>query len=442
MQEFRGYGGTITVEDEHLLVAHRGAAAKRNGIETTTPRRIPLQALSDAKFKAATRLVNGWIALGIGGQPAPEPGIGAAAGDSNVVLFRHRDSKAFQGLYNWLLYVVRYNQEHGIDPRSVPFDAAPQRKPEPTAHATAPANYARMPTKEPDEPSGTEVGIVKSGIAPSAASSDDGAPHENADEPKPSKLGRKEKAVARDRFRDLALAAARGDHDALDALPAALDATRQNWRRGRLDDALKSAFISAVEDVSKDDILTKAEEDHLEKLAEALGVNMQTVLNSSPAALEQLIVCRINDGRPPVLPQPSIILKRNETAYASFAASLMKEVAQREMRGGGSSVSIPIGFGVRYRTGTARARSVVVGTQLVAEDAGELTVTSQRALFSGHKKTLEFRYDRLVALHQYTDGLRLGVTNRQAASLFRFGPGQSPTIAAALITRAASVLEG
>jgi hypothetical protein len=76
---------------------------------------------------------------------------------------------------------------------------------------------------------------------------------------------------------------------------------------------------------------------------------------------------------------------------------------------------------------------VVVGTHLVADDTGILTITSDRAVFAGTKKTLEFRNDRLVSVQQYTDGLRLGVTNRQAASLFKFSDG-SPGIAAALIT--------
>ena len=59
-------------------------------------------------------------------------------------------------------------------------------------------------------------------------------------------------------------------------------------------------------------------------------------------------------------------------------------------------------------------------------------MTSQRAVFTGQAKTLEFRNDKLVGMQQYTDGLRLNVSNRQAASLFKIPTG--PSIAAALIT--------
>jgi len=109
----------------------------------------------------------------------------------------------------------------------------------------------------------------------------------------------------------------------------------------------------------------------------------------------------------------------------------MRERAVREFRGGSQSVSIPLGGRVRYRVGGVRGRSVVVGTELVVQDVGTLTVTNQRAMFTGRTKTLEFRNDRLVGLEQFTDGLRLNVSNRQTASLFKI---RHPSIAAALIT--------
>ena len=91
-------------------------------------------------------------------------------------------------------------------------------------------------------------------------------------------------------------------------------------------------------------------------------------------------------------------------------------------------MSVRIAKGVSYRVGQVRAHSVVVGTHLEAQDSGHLVVTDRRAVFMGAKKTLEFRRDRLVGLGQYADGLRLSVSNRQTASLFRFAQGSSPTI--------------
>lgn len=128
-----------------------------------------------------------------------------------------------------------------------------------------------------------------------------------------------------------------------------------------------------------------------------------------------------------------MIAQPGETVYASFGVSLLKEVVRREFRGRSSGVSMPLGLGIRYRTGSARGRSVVVGTDVVVAASGQLVLTDQRAIFLGDQKTLEFRRDKLVGLEQFTDGLRLSVSNRQSPSLFRFAKGESPALAAALV---------
>jgi hypothetical protein len=237
------------------------------------------------------------------------------------------------------------------------------------------------------------------------------------------------------------MAAARGDQAALQVLPDALAQTRASWRSGKLEAKLWDILVAAVRDVGSDDVLTWEEEQRLAHLAETFNLDIIDLRRHNPAAFEELVVCRINDGRVDEI-DSALLLKPGETPYGSFGVSLMKEVTIREFRGSSAGDSIPLGGGVRYRTGTMRARSVVVGTQLVAEDAGMLVVTSTRAVFLGQKKTLEFRNDKLVQAQQYTDGLRLSVSNRRAASLFKFNPGDSPTIAAALITHAVSSSSG
>jgi hypothetical protein len=133
--------------------------------------------------------------------------------------------------------------------------------------------------------------------------------------------------------------------------------------------------------------MTAEEEAHLAALAEALDLDFAQLRSKAPDAFEELVVCRINDGRPPTLPDPPILTKRGETAFGTFTAALMKEVARREYRGRGASVSIPLGGGMRYRVGNTRGKSVVVGTELVAADTGTLVITSTRTLFTGQKKT-------------------------------------------------------
>jgi hypothetical protein len=240
----------------------------------------------------------------------------------------------------------------------------------------------------------------------------------------------------RSQFESLAIKAAHGDTDAVQALPAAATQAREYYRNDKkyLDEAW-AVMTVALRDVLTDDVVTEQEEADIDKLISALGVDFGELRHRNFALFEEFVVARINDGRPVYAENTPLMTKPGETAYATFAVALMKEVVDRQLRGGSHGVSVHIAKGVTYRVGAIRAHSVVVGTHLVAQDSGQLVVTDRRAVFMGTKKTLEFRRDRLVGLGQYNDGLRLSVSNRQTASLFRFAQGSSPTIAGALLSR-------
>ena len=228
-------------------------------------------------------------------------------------------------------------------------------------------------------------------------------------------------------------AAARGNRSALSQVSSLVVDLRSDLAGRALDSDLWTLVGSAVALVCDDDILNAQEEADLIGACKALGLHIKDLRTLNFAAWEQLAVARINDSRPPTLADPPMIVKAGEVAYAAFQVGLLKEVVRREWRGRSSGLSVPLGMGVRYRFGGSRGKSVVVGQDLVVSDSGALVITSDRAVFLGGQKTLEFRRDKLLGLQQYTDGLRLNVSNRQAPSLFRFGKNESPTVAAALV---------
>lgn len=117
--------------------------------------------------------------------------------------------------------------------------------------------------------------------------------------------------------------------------------------------------------------------------------------------------------------ETTLLLKDDETALVEEPAGLLKEVARREFRGGTRGISIPLGHGVRYRTGAVRGHVETIGTEWQVADTGTLTVTDQRIVYHGGRKTLEFQFSKLAALQAYSDAIDLGVTNRQATSSFR-----------------------
>jgi len=196
-------------------------------------------------------------------------------------------------------------------------------------------------------------------------------------------------------------------------------------------------FRAHVERALDDDLLTVAEEDALFAWAGQQGITQKDWHKKFGDLFDRMLIASVNDGRLPDLagsePAAPVMLKGGETAHWMVAASLMKEVGQREMRGGGSGVSFRVAKGVRFHTGVFRAKSVVVGTSLEPADAGVLTVTSLRTVFTGQRMTLDLPHAKLAHLNVFTDGISFNMSNRQTVPLFKVPNGQ---VVAAMINAA------
>lgn len=385
--DYIGYNGSITADTVNLTITHSGAAAEEGGLVCDRPRTIPLTDVSAAAFTEATHLVNGSLTLGLGGKDVTDAGPQVLS-DPDSIVFRVEDNATFKQLYEWLLSIAAANHRAAS---GFP-DATPAATPDAMAEPVAKKHEGMFARRREEK---------------------------HAKKANEHLLG------------EAAPAAAGGDAAALETLRQLIPELRRTYKAKDLDTMAWTAMAAAVRAVIGDDVVTPEEEDRLGKVGDILGTPVQRLDKKNPPLFEELAIAGINSGRFPALPNPSIMLKRGETAYASFSASLMKDQTVREFRGGSSGVSIPLGHGVRYRVGGVRGRSVVIGTTTVVQDSGLLTVTSQRAVFTGRTKTLEFRNDKLVGLEQFADGVRLNVSNRQTASLFRL---DRPSIAAALIS--------
>lgn len=128
--------------------------------------------------------------------------------------------------------------------------------------------------------------------------------------------------------------------------------------------------------------------------------------------------------------ETTLLLKKGERPLLDASVDLLKEVADRGFRAGSRGVSIPLGGGVRYRVGAAPGHIVTIGTHWATADSGRLTVTDQRIVYHGARKTLEFPFAKLATLNMYADAIDLGVTSRQSTSLFRTG---DPELVAGII---------
>jgi hypothetical protein len=178
------------------------------------------------------------------------------------------------------------------------------------------------------------------------------------------------------------------------------------------DDALRAYVESLVE---PEGTFSRSEEDRLtEYMAEhgippdGLPLDVQRTIRLGYAAAGEFVAV-----------ETTLLLKQGETAVEVALAHLLKEVRKREFRGGSRGVSVPLGHGVRYRAGAVRGHMVDLGTEWQEADVGLLTVTTQRIVFTGRRKTIEFQFAKLATLNVYTNAIDLGVTNRQTTSSFR-----------------------
>jgi hypothetical protein len=194
-----------------------------------------------------------------------------------------------------------------------------------------------------------------------------------------------------------------------------------------------SALLAYSERLLADDLLSTTEEARWQEVGDVLSVG-QADLNQRDfkGLLARLTIARINDGRLPEVPagQARLMAKRGEIVHLETAAVLMKEVIDREFRGGSQGVSVPIAKGVRFRTSSFRGKSVVVGSHLEAADTGIISVSSKRVVFMGTRKTIDTPYVKLASLDAFSDGIRIHASNRQGAPLFRLPIGGEVVAAA------------
>jgi hypothetical protein len=181
--------------------------------------------------------------------------------------------------------------------------------------------------------------------------------------------------------------------------------------------------------VLADDILTKDEEHQFLEFAESLGLN----LNKYPAILNRIVIANANAGRfPEAAPPLHIICKPGEVVYMESFASLLKEVADRQWQGESAGFSFRIAKGVRYRTGNTQGHMQQVGTKIVVQDTGVLSVTSTRVVFSGRTTTQESVYSKIVNLTVFNDGLAIAVNKGRDIVTHSYATGGGEMMAAVI----------
>ena len=171
-------------------------------------------------------------------------------------------------------------------------------------------------------------------------------------------------------------------------------------------DSKEKQLTKYVDKLLADDTLSDDEQNKLFAFARSLGIDLNTYLNHHPATQDRFVIAGVNAGRfPGAAPPYHVLVKPDENVLLEAPASMLKEVADRAWKGGNSGFSFRIVKGVRYRVGQTQGHMQQVGTKLIVTDAGYLSVTSTRIVFSGKTSTREIPYAKLVNLTVFAIGV-------------------------------------
>jgi hypothetical protein len=123
----------------------------------------------------------------------------------------------------------------------------------------------------------------------------------------------------------------------------------------------------------------------------------------------------------------ALILKSGEVGVAQVNSVGLVE----ERRGAGQwqgmtqGVSFPIGKiagrPVRYRVGSTRGHFVQGAPVPTTVDTGTMTITNQRIVYQGAKRTAECAFSKLLGIKHSGDGISISVSNRQKPTVLFYG---------------------
>ncbi|MCX6388453.1 MAG: hypothetical protein NTX07_06960 [Solirubrobacterales bacterium] len=242
------------------------------------------------------------------------------------------------------------------------------------------------------------------------------------------------------RYAEWAEYATRPDAD-LSQVPGYLAAASAaaNLKPKRADEIRVQAMRAFLAPLLEDNAITEEEDDWSNRVMGALGVDSDWLSTNMLPETVEVMTARANTGRLEPRDEHELIAKGGEEVYLEVVASLTKEVTVKEFKAGYAGVSYKISKNMRVNTGGTRGRMVPVGTEIQVEDVGIMSITNQRVVFMGSKKTQEFLYTKLVGINMFEEGLTLGVSNRQASSSFQV---DHPQLVAATVNSAASRSQG
>ena len=122
-------------------------------------------------------------------------------------------------------------------------------------------------------------------------------------------------------------------------------------------------------------------------------------------------------------PAPIVLKAGEECVLVIHGAGLFESRrGPGQWQGRSSGISVPVGAGLRIRTGASRGHYVQGAEEPTIIDTGTVTITSQRVVFAGPRYTREWNFSKLIGIEHFEKQpwTAIQVSNRQKTSGFTY----------------------
>lgn len=190
--------------------------------------------------------------------------------------------------------------------------------------------------------------------------------------------------------------------------------------KSKLDELYENVYSDKIDEMLDDGLLSEDEETILEEFQDFYNIE-QKVLDKNNAIskvvgasiLRNMFEGKKITGRIKIIGDlPFKFMKSEELIYLYPKALFSEQRIKTEYEGESSGVSLRIVKGLYYRTSTFKGRPI---RKAIMKDIayGMMALTNKHLYFASSEKSFRIRYDRIISLDNYTDGIGIhkdGVT--------------------------------
>ena len=195
-----------------------------------------------------------------------------------------------------------------------------------------------------------------------------------------------------------------------------------------------NAYLAAFQACKADGVITAQEKEELDNIQKYLVIPDSEIIKTKEELHKLRLINEIQNGNVPEVQVINLVKQKNERIYWSEASSLLEEkVIKQGYVGRSQGFSFRVAKGVTYRVGSSKGQ-LVTQTGIVPVSIGDFIITSSRLNFKGSGKSFAIKFDKILGVDFYSNGLRISEANKVNPRLVQFAFEGNKDIIGAIIS--------